>query len=64
MHNFIPITVRDIAENDSAVEFDNSGVVEYRSAVEFDSLTAVEFDSALSNAVEFDSAFTTGNTKI
>ena len=30
--------VRDIAENNSAVEFDNSSVVEFRSAVEFDSV--------------------------
>ena len=40
------MTVRDIAENNSVVEFDNSGVVEFRSAV------------------EFDSAFTSENTKI
>ena len=35
-------TVRDIAENNSAVEFDNSSVVEFRSAVEFDSLRFAE----------------------
>ena len=58
------VSVRRIAENNSAVEFDNSGVVEFRSAVKFDSLTVVEFDSVLLNVAEFDSAFTTGNTKI
>ena len=58
------MTVRRIAENNSAVEFDNSGVVEFCRAVEFGSLIVVEFDSALSNVVKFDNAFTTGNTKI
>ena len=44
------MTVRDIAGNNSAVEFDNS--------------SAVEFDSVLLNVAEFDSAFTTENAKI
>ena len=38
--------------NNSAVEFDSPGVVEFRSAVEFGSLCVVEFDSVLLDVAE------------
>ena len=58
------VSVRCITENNSAVEFDNFGVVEFRSAGKFGSLTAVEFDCVSLNVTDFDSAILLVNPKI